>query len=136
MKNLSEVTPWPGRDSNGYFLETVSLKCTYSPRFCHFFTSGVTRNDFDDGAYFWHTLLDDRGFESRQGLAIFLFTTASRPTLGPTQPSIQWVTGSLSLGVKRPGLEADHSPLSSAEVKNAWSYTSLPQYASMAWCAV
>jgi len=33
--------------------------------------------------------------------------------------------GALSLGVKRPGREADHSPPSSAEVKNAWSYTSV-----------
>jgi hypothetical protein len=32
----------------------------------------------------------------------------------------------LSLGVKRPGHEADHSPQSSAKVKNAWSYTSTP----------
>jgi hypothetical protein len=46
--------------------------------------------------------------------------------LGPTQPPIQWVPGALSLGVKRPGREADHSPPSSAEVKNAWSYTSTP----------
>jgi hypothetical protein len=38
--------------------------------------------------------------------------------------------------VKRPGCEADHSPPSSAEVKNAWSYTSTPQYTSMAWCLV
>jgi hypothetical protein len=30
---------------------------------------------------------------------------------------IQWVPGALSLGVKRPGREADHSPPSSAEVK-------------------
>jgi hypothetical protein len=37
--------------------------------------------------------------------------------LGPTQPPIQWVPGALSLGVKRPGREADHSPPSSAEVK-------------------
>jgi hypothetical protein len=29
-------------------------------------------------------------------------------------------------GVKRPGREADHSPPSSAEVKNIWSYTSTP----------
>jgi hypothetical protein len=28
--------------------------------------------------------------------------------------------------VKRPEREADHSPPSSAEVKNAWSYTSTP----------
>jgi hypothetical protein len=68
--------------------------------------------------------LDDRGFESRQGLGIFLFTTASRPALGPTQPPIQWVPEALSLGVKRSGREADHSPSSGAEVKNAWSYTS------------
>jgi len=32
--------------------------------------------------------------------------------------------GALSLGVKRLGCEADQSLLSSAEVKNAWSYTS------------
>jgi hypothetical protein len=37
--------------------------------------------------------------------------------LGPTQPPIQWVLGSLLLGVKRPGREADHSLPSSAEVK-------------------
>jgi hypothetical protein len=33
------------------------------------------------------------------------------------QPPIQWVPGALSLGVKRPGSEADHSLPSSAEVK-------------------
>jgi len=33
---------------------------------------------------------DDRRFESRQELRIFL-TTASTPALGPTQPPIQWV---------------------------------------------
>jgi len=40
----------------------------------------------------------------------------------------------LSLGpeVKRSGREADHSPPSSAEVKNAWSYTATPQYVFMA----
>jgi hypothetical protein len=57
------------------------------------------------------------GFDSRRGLGIFLFTTASRTALGPTQPPIQWVPGALSLEVKRPGREADHSPLSRAEVK-------------------
>jgi hypothetical protein len=62
--------------------------------------------------------LDDREFESRQGLGIFLFSTAVfRPALRPTQPPIQWVPVALSLRVKRPGREADHSPLSSAEVK-------------------
>jgi len=46
-------------------------------------------------------------------LLFFLFATASSPALGPTQPPIQ-----LAPGVKRPGREADHSPPSSAEVKN------------------
>jgi hypothetical protein len=70
----------------------------------------------------------DQGFESRQGLGIF---TASRLTLGPNQPPTQWVQGSLSLEIKQTGRETDHCPLSSAEVKNAWSYTSIPQYAFM-----
>jgi hypothetical protein len=40
---------------------------------------------------------------------------------------MQWVPGALSLGVKQQEREADHSPPSSAEIKNAWSYTfSLP----------
>jgi hypothetical protein len=70
--------------------------------------------------------LEDRGFESRQPLGIFLLTTVSRPALAPTQPPIQWVPGALSLGIKWSGREADHSPPSNAEVKNAWSYTSTP----------
>jgi hypothetical protein len=82
--------------------------------------------------------LDDRvlGFDSRRGLGIFLFATASGTALGPTQPPLQWIPGALSLGIKGPGREADHSPPSNAEVKNAWSYTSTPQYVFMAWCLV
>jgi hypothetical protein len=48
---------------------------------------------------------------------IFLFTTASRTALGSTRPPIQWVPGALSLGIKRPRSEADHSAPSSAEVE-------------------
>jgi hypothetical protein len=76
------------------------------------------------------------GFNSQWGLGTFLFTTVARNALGPTHPPIQWVPGALSLGVKWPGREAGHSPPSSAEVKNAWSYTSTPQYAFMTWCLV
>jgi len=65
----------------------------------------------------------------------FLFTTASTPALGPTQPPIPLVPGVLSLGAKRSGRKSDHSPHLVAEV-NARSYTSTPQYTSMAWCSV
>jgi hypothetical protein len=67
--------------------------------------------------------LDDWGFESQQELGIFLFTIVSRPALGFTPPPIP---GALSMGVKWLGHVADHSPSSSAKVKNAWSYTSTP----------
>jgi hypothetical protein len=42
--------------------------------------------------------LDYRGFDSRQGLGSFLFTTVSRPALGPTLPPIQWVLGASPWG--------------------------------------
>jgi hypothetical protein len=61
--------------------------------------------------------LGDRGFDSLQGLGIFLFTTVSRAALGPTQPPIQWVPGALSLEINQSGREADQSHPSSAEVK-------------------
>jgi hypothetical protein len=76
------------------------------------------------------------GFDSRRGLGIFLFATVSRTALGPTQHPIQRVPGVVSVGIKRPAREADHSPPSSAEVKNAWSYTSTPQYVFMTWYLV
>jgi hypothetical protein len=66
------------------------------------------------------------GFDSRLGLGISLFTIVSRMALRPTQPPIQWVPGTFSRGVKRPGREAHHSPPSSAEIKNPWIFTSTP----------
>ena len=41
-----------------------------------------------------------------------------------------------SSAVKWLGHEGDHSPLSNAKVKHAWSPTSTPPYASMAWCLI
>jgi len=70
------------------------------------------------------------GFEAWQRMKIYLFTTVSGPVLWSTQTPIQWVPGALSLGVKWHGREADHSPPSSFEVKNVWSYTSTPHTSS------
>jgi hypothetical protein len=60
----------------------------------------------------------------------FLFSTSFRRTLGPTQPLIQWVSGALSPGVRRPQREAHHSPPFSADVKKIWIYTSTPHTSS------
>jgi hypothetical protein len=73
---------------------------------------------------------------SQQGLGIFHYTTTSRQALGLTQSPIQWVPGLFPWGVKWLRREADHSPLSSVEVKNMWSYISTLLYTFMAWCSV
>ena len=58
--------------------------------------------------------LDGSWIESQWG---WDFLHLSRPALRPTQPPVQWVPG-FPGGKVRPGLDADPSPPSSAEVKN------------------
>jgi hypothetical protein len=60
----------------------------------------------------------------------FLFSTASRPALGPTQPPVRWVPGAISKEVKRPEREAEHSPPSSAEVRNGGA---IPPLLTSSW---
>jgi hypothetical protein len=55
----------------------------------------------------------------------FHFSISSARTLGPTHPIIPWIPGAVSPAVNRPGRGADHSPLTSAEDKKAWIYTSI-----------
>jgi hypothetical protein len=100
---------------------TEALGCAYK----------VSRRVFLRWAKSW--AIGVLGFYSRRGLGVFLFTTASRTALGPTQPPIQWVPGALSLEVKQPGREADHSPPSSAEVKECVELY-LHYYNMPPWC--
>jgi hypothetical protein len=58
---------------------------------------------------------------SQEGLSSMSeLVTSSRPALVTTQLPIKWVLWVLSLGVKRPGCEADHSRPAIAEVKKIW----------------
>jgi hypothetical protein len=77
--------------------------------------------------------LEDRGGRSSSPGRVknFLFSTSSRSALGSTQPPIQWVSGALSPGVKRPGREAKHLPPASAGVMKMWIYTSIPH--TLSW---
>jgi hypothetical protein len=53
---------------------------------------------------------------------------------GPLNPllGVHW-GGGVAAGVKRPGREANYSPSSSAEFKNAWSYDSTPHGCIYSW---
>jgi hypothetical protein len=69
------------------------------------------------------------GFHSRHGQEILHCFTASRMSLGPTQPPIQWIPRTprtILPAVKRQGRAANHSPPSSAEVQNSGAIPSLP----------
>jgi hypothetical protein len=69
------------------------------------------------------------GFDSGQG-EIFLFSTASRLALRPTQPPVQWVPGAIFPVVKLLGRGADYSLPSGAEVKNGGAIPPVPHMSS------
>jgi hypothetical protein len=71
-----------------------------------------------------------RGFNSREGQEIFLHSTASRPGSGAHSASYPIRSGVFPLGANRPGRAADHSPPSSAEVKNGGAIPPLPHMTS------
>jgi len=49
--------------------------------------------------------------------------SAFKPELWSTQTPVHCEKWNFTLGVKRPGREAYHSPRCSAKVQNDWSYT-------------
>jgi hypothetical protein len=75
------------------------------------------------------------GFDSWYG-RIFIFATTSILAAGPHLDFYPVDTKVLSSGVIQPGREAIHPLPSTAEVKNAWSYTSTSPYDCMTWCLI
>jgi hypothetical protein len=68
-----------------------------------------------------------RGRSSSPGrVKNFLFFMSSRPALGSTQSPTKWVKKTIFFGVRWLGLEADHSPPTTAEINKTWVYTSTP----------
>jgi hypothetical protein len=61
--------------------------------------------------------LDDRGSNAGRGWEFFSSTTCPDQLWGPASLLSKGYRGAISLGVERPGREADHSLSSSAEVK-------------------
>jgi hypothetical protein len=72
------------------------------------------------------------GFNSRAVKGFFSLRRRVQTGSGNRPASYPMGTRGSYAGIKWPGREADHSSPSSAEVKNAWSYTSTPHTSS--WC--
>jgi hypothetical protein len=75
--------------------------------------------------------MNDR--DSVPGTEIFLFSTPLPDQLWGRSSLLFNGYRRLSPEIKRPGREANHTPPSNAEVKNAWSYKSTPPYVFMEW---
>jgi hypothetical protein len=82
--------------------------------------------------------VDDLGVVVRVPVGSRIFSSPCLPDRLWGRPNLlsngYW--GIISPGVKRPELEADHSPPTSAEVKKIWIYAPTPPYAVMTWCLV
>jgi hypothetical protein len=81
--------------------------------------------------------LDDRGSWVRFPAGAWNFSLHHRVEIGSgAHPAFYSMGIRVSFpGVKRPGREPDHSHLVPRS-KNAWRYTSTPQYAFMEWCSL
>jgi hypothetical protein len=79
----------------------------------------------------------DRGSISGRARDIFLrHRVQTGSEASPLPHSYSMGTGGFFPGIKRPGREADYSPSSNAEFKNAWSYISTSPYVFMVRCLV
>jgi len=73
--------------------------------------------------------LDDPGFESWPAQETFLFSRNVQTDYAAHPASCSICTDVPSSGIKRPRREVDHSPPSSADVKDQWSYNLILLYA-------
>jgi hypothetical protein len=73
--------------------------------------------------------------DSRQELGFYSFHRVHTCSGAHPASYVMGTAGSFS-GVKQPWREDYHSPPSSFQVKNAWSYHFIPPYVFMAWCLV
>jgi hypothetical protein len=78
--------------------------------------------------------LDERGSTPNRDKIFFLISTVLRPTLGLTQPPIEWKRGIFPREVERQNLQADHSTLSSAEIRNGGAVP--PLFCTSSWSSV
>jgi hypothetical protein len=121
IESASFVWAWPCRYTQCVKTERTSGKNEWAPTTWTEHSITHIRNESRDSSVgiALGCGLDDRGSRVRfpAGAGNFSLNTASRTALGPTQPPTPWIPGALSLGVKRPEREADHSHPSSAEVE-------------------
>jgi hypothetical protein len=136
--NKTLKTNWSPYCKGTFILHLGETPCRFS-LFFFFITShlDVGSRDSSVGIALGYGL-DDRGSRVRfpAGAGNFSLHHRIQNGAGVHPASYPMGTRGSFPGVKRPGREADHSPSSRAEVKNAWSYTSTPQYVFMAWCLV
>jgi hypothetical protein len=124
--SLLRIDPKPVRNSSASFGRmlarndgALNVRCTLRMRFCASYISS------------FKTLFSILGY-------IMLIFERIWFSMGIMRHPASYPVGTRDSfrGVNLPGREADHSPPYSAEFKNAWSYTSTPQYVFMAWCLV
>jgi hypothetical protein len=90
--------------------------------------SNFILNSRDEVAQSAKRRVERRRLNWQQNRGFFLFSTASRPTLRPTQPPTQWAIRTLSQQH-----EDGHSFLTSTEVKN-YTITPLPRVRGVIFC--
>jgi hypothetical protein len=74
--------------------------------------------------YWLENELGDRDSNAGKGTDFLLLI----PVLGATHPPIKLVYRAIRLRLKQGGRGAIHSPPPAVEIKNTWSYTSIPPY--------